>query len=137
MEPENPLSYIETLSVITVNAPDFKIIIGLVILIILLFGSALMSGAEVAFFSFKPEDIERFKSNKNNDARFKHNVSLLREEKLLIRVDKKQQKRRQRLITKSKISDDVNQKQLMNKSKKLGVPVGEILLAAKIQMSCN
>jgi len=86
----------------------------------------------LGYFLFK-----RFKSNKNKDARFKHNVSLLREEKLLIQIDKKQQKRRQRLITKSKISDDLNQKQLMNKSKKLGVPAGEILLAAKIQMSCN
>ena len=80
---------------------------------------------------------KRFKSNKNKEAQFKHNVSLLREEKLLIQIDKKQQKRRQRLITKSKISDDLNQKQLMNKSKKMGVPVGELLLAAKIQMSCN
>jgi hypothetical protein len=81
--------------------------------------------------------IKRFKSNKNKEAQFKHNVSLMREEKLLIHTDKKQQKRRQRLIKKPIISDDVNQKQLMNKSKKLGVPVGEILLAAKIQMSCN
>ena len=86
----------------------------------------------LGYFMFK-----RFKSNKNKEAQFKHNVSLLREEKLLIHIDKKQQKRRQRLIKKSKISDDINQKQLMNKSKKLGVPVGEILLAAKIQMSCN
>ena len=65
MEPEYPLSYIATISAITVNAPDFKIIIGLSILIILLFGSALMSASEVAFFSFRPEDIEKFKSNKH------------------------------------------------------------------------
>jgi hypothetical protein len=84
------------------------------------------------YFLFK-----RYKSKNKNEVQFKHNVSLLREEKLLIHIDKKQQRRRQRLIKKSKISDDVNQKQLMNKSKKLGVPVGELLLAAKIQMSCN
>jgi putative hemolysin len=56
------------LSGIAVNAPDFKIIIGLLILIILLFGSALMSGSEVAYFSFRPEDIEKFKSNKNKQS---------------------------------------------------------------------
>ena len=33
-------------------------------LLILLLGSALMSGSEVAFFSFNPEDIEKFKANK-------------------------------------------------------------------------
>lgn len=65
MEPEYPLSFINIISAITVNAPDFKIIIGLIILIILLFGSALMSGAEVAYFSFRPGDIERFKTNKS------------------------------------------------------------------------
>jgi putative hemolysin len=69
LEAEYSLSLINTLSAITVNAPDFKIIIGILILIILLFGSALMSGSEVAFFSFRPEDIERFKSNKNKQAR--------------------------------------------------------------------
>jgi putative hemolysin len=69
LEPEYPHSFITTLSAITVTAPDFKIIIGLIVLIILLIGSALMSGAEVAFFSFRPEDIQRFKSNKNNQAK--------------------------------------------------------------------
>ena len=69
MEPEYPLSFIAILSVVTVNAPDFKIIIGLIILTILLLGSALMSASEVAFFSFRPEDIEKFKSDKNNQAK--------------------------------------------------------------------
>ena len=69
MEPEYPLSYIATISAITVNAPDLKIITGLLILIILLFGSALMSASEVAFFSFRPEDIEKFKSNKHKLAK--------------------------------------------------------------------
>jgi putative hemolysin len=68
LEPEYPLSFIATLSAITVNAPDFKIIIGLLVLILLLLGSAFMSGAEVAFFSFRPEDIEKFRSNKNKHA---------------------------------------------------------------------
>jgi CBS domain containing-hemolysin-like protein len=65
LEPEYSLSYISLLSGIAVNAPDFKIIIGLIILIILLFGSALMSASEVAYFSFRPEDIEKFKTNKS------------------------------------------------------------------------
>ena len=61
MESEYPFTLINILSAITVNAPDFKIIIGILVLILLLFGSALMSGAEVAYFSFKPDDLERFK----------------------------------------------------------------------------
>ena len=49
---------------VVVYAPDFKLIIGLVVLILLLFISALMSGSEVAFFSLSPEDIENLKTNK-------------------------------------------------------------------------
>ncbi|MFA5818017.1 MAG: gliding motility-associated protein GldE [Bacteroidales bacterium] len=69
MEPEYPLSYISLLSGIAFNAPDFKIIIGLLILIILLIGSALTSGSEVAYFSFRPEDIEKFKTNKSKQSK--------------------------------------------------------------------
>ncbi|MBK7632358.1 MAG: hypothetical protein IPJ23_16955 [Ignavibacteriales bacterium] len=73
-------------------------------------------------------------SKRNIDSQFKHNVGLLREEKLLIHSDKKLQKKRQQLLKKAKHIDDVNQKQLINTSKKLKMPAGEILLAAKIQM---
>jgi putative hemolysin len=69
LEPEYPLSCIAILSVVTVNAPDFEIIIGFIILAVFLFGSALMSASEVAFFSFRPEDIEKLKSDKNNQAK--------------------------------------------------------------------
>ncbi len=65
MEPDYSLSFISSFAAVPVDTPDFKIIIGFIVLILLLFGSALMSGAEVAYFSFKQEDIERFKSNKN------------------------------------------------------------------------
>lgn len=68
MEPEYSLSIISILSGITVNAPDFKVITGVLILIILLIGSALMSASEVAYFSFKPEDLERFKVTKSKKA---------------------------------------------------------------------
>lgn len=47
---------------------DLKVIVGLVVLIILLFISALMSGSEVAFFSLRPEDIEKLKANKSRKA---------------------------------------------------------------------
>jgi gliding motility-associated protein GldE len=50
---------------IIVNAPDLKTIIGLFILVILLFGSALMSGSEVAYFSLGPGDIRQLKTSKN------------------------------------------------------------------------
>jgi gliding motility-associated protein GldE len=65
LEPENLLANIVFLSGITVNPPDFKTIIGLVVLIILLFVSALMSGSEVAYFSLSPADINKLKSSKN------------------------------------------------------------------------
>lgn len=68
------------------------------------------------------------------DSNFKHNVGLLREEKLLIHSDKKLQKKRQQLLKKIKRIDDANQEQLITKSKKLKMPAGEVLLAAKIQM---
>jgi putative hemolysin len=53
---------------VVVNAPDFKVIIGLTVLILLLFISALMSGSEVAFFSLRPENIEKLKTNKSKKA---------------------------------------------------------------------
>jgi len=77
---------------------------------------------------------KRLNSKKKQNAQFRHNIGLLREEKLLMHTNKKVEKKRQKLL-KTKISDEVNHKQLINKSKKLGLPAGEILLAAKIQMS--
>jgi putative hemolysin len=69
LDSEYSLSIISIIAGIPVNALDFKTITGLVILVILLFGSALMSGSEVAYFSFRPEDIERFKTNKSKQAK--------------------------------------------------------------------
>jgi gliding motility-associated protein GldE len=53
---------------ITVYPPDVKIITGIIILIFLLCGSALISACEVAYFSLKPEDIEKLKSQKSKKA---------------------------------------------------------------------
>jgi gliding motility-associated protein GldE len=69
LETGYPLSYLLLLSGIGVNAPDFKFVIGLLVIIILLIGSALMSASEVAYFSFKPEDIENFKTDKNKKSK--------------------------------------------------------------------
>jgi putative hemolysin len=69
LEPDFQLSYLLPLSGILFNTPDFKIIIGLIILIILLVGSALMSASEVAYFSFRPEDIENLKTNKDKQSK--------------------------------------------------------------------
>lgn len=69
MEPDHTLSVISIFTTIPVNAPDFKTITGLIVLLLLLFVSALMSASEVAYFSFRPEDIERFKSNKNKKSK--------------------------------------------------------------------
>jgi putative hemolysin len=69
LEKELLLSWIWLISGISVNPADIKVIIGFFILIALLLASALMSGSEVAYFSFKPEDIEKFKTHKNKKAR--------------------------------------------------------------------
>jgi putative hemolysin len=65
LEPEYPLAYLLPVSDFIIKVPDIKISIGFVILILLLLGSALMSASEVAYFSFRPEDIEKFKTDKN------------------------------------------------------------------------
>ncbi len=65
MESEFVLSLIGPVTGIISYPPDFKIIIGFVILACLLIGSGLISASEVAYFSLRPEDIERFKNNKN------------------------------------------------------------------------
>ena len=69
METYYPLSCLIILSGIGINAPDFKIVIGLLVIIILLIGSALMSASEVAFFSFRPEDLENLKTNKDKKSK--------------------------------------------------------------------
>ena len=69
MESDCPLSCLILLSGIGFNTPDFKVVVGFIIIVILLIGSALMSASEVAFFSLKPEDIESFKSDKNKKAK--------------------------------------------------------------------
>jgi putative hemolysin len=74
LEPGYPLSYISFLSDISVHAIDIKIITGLLILAIMLFASALMSGSEVAYFSFRPEDIESFKTNKSKQSQSAMNL---------------------------------------------------------------
>jgi putative hemolysin len=51
-----------------ITPPDFELIVGLVVLVLLLFLSGLMSGSEVAFFSFRPEDIEKLKTSKSKKA---------------------------------------------------------------------
>lgn len=54
---------------VIVNPPDLKIITGLVVLVLLLAGSAFVSASEVAYFSLKPEEIEKLKTSKTKKAR--------------------------------------------------------------------
>jgi putative hemolysin len=69
LEPDFPLSLLILQTGIGINTPDFKIVIGFLILIILLIGSALVSASEVAYFSFKPEDIEYLKTNRDKKSK--------------------------------------------------------------------
>jgi magnesium and cobalt exporter, CNNM family len=65
LEPGNPFSYLIIFSGIGINSPDLKLVIGFLVIILLLIGSGLMSASEVAFFSLKPEELERLKSSRN------------------------------------------------------------------------
>ena len=69
MEPACTLSLLLPVSGIVINRPDLNIIIGFVVILILLMGSALMSATEVAFFSFRPEDIKTFKTKKDKKSK--------------------------------------------------------------------
>jgi gliding motility-associated protein GldE len=69
LEPGYLLSYLILVSGIGINAPDFKIVIGLLVIVILLIGSALMSASEVAFFSFRPEEIEKLRTHKDKKSK--------------------------------------------------------------------
>lgn len=69
MEPEYQLSIPAFITGIVYNPPDIKLLIGFLIFIILLIGSALMSGSEVAYFSLRPEDLEKLKANKGKKAK--------------------------------------------------------------------
>jgi putative hemolysin len=65
LEPGNPFSYLIIFSGIGINSPDLKLVIGFLVIILLLIGSGLLSASEVAFFSLKPEELERLKSSRN------------------------------------------------------------------------
>jgi putative hemolysin len=69
LEPDYPLSYLLLLSGIGIKTPDFKIVIGFLVILVLLLGSALMSASEVAFFSLGPEDLEKLKTNKDKKSK--------------------------------------------------------------------
>jgi gliding motility-associated protein GldE len=68
VEPASSFSYLVLFSESIFNPINLKIIIGLAVLVILLAGSALMSGSEVAYFSLRPEDIDRFKNKKDKQS---------------------------------------------------------------------
>jgi gliding motility-associated protein GldE len=61
-------SFILFISGKVIFIPDFKLIIGIIVLIFLLAVSALMSASEVAYFSLSPEDLEKLKTRKNKKA---------------------------------------------------------------------
>ena len=60
MSPDHPLLLIPILSFL--NPIDSNILLSLLILVILLMTSGLISGAEVAFFALKPQEINQIKS---------------------------------------------------------------------------
>jgi gliding motility-associated protein GldE len=68
LEQEYILAHISLFADPVIGSIDIKTIIGLVILVFLLLGSALMSASEVAYFSLGPADIGKIKSIKSKKA---------------------------------------------------------------------
>jgi putative hemolysin len=68
LEPGFLFSFILFISGTVIFTPDFKLIVGLIVLIFLLMVSALMSASEVAYFSLGPEDLEKLKTKKTKKA---------------------------------------------------------------------
>jgi putative hemolysin len=58
-------SVFSTTSGIAADTSDLTLIIGLIILVLLLIGSALVSASEVAYLSLKPEDVEKLKTHRS------------------------------------------------------------------------
>jgi putative hemolysin len=69
LEPEYQLCIPAFITGIASALPHLQIIIGFFIFVLLLIGSAMMSGSEVAYFSLRPEDLEKLKSDKSKKAR--------------------------------------------------------------------
>ena len=65
LESKNPLTNQISLAFLDISVPDLQICISFIILIFLIIGSAFISGAEVAFISFRPEDVDKLKTDKN------------------------------------------------------------------------
>ncbi len=61
--------FLSQISGVSPHTPELKLITGFIILVLLLFVSALMSASEVAYFSLGPDDLEKLKNNKSKQAR--------------------------------------------------------------------
>lgn len=94
----------------------------------------IISLSSVAFIVYL---FKKYRPQNKTNINLKHNISLLRTEKLIVNSDNKLEKKRQKLLNKIKSSDKENQKKLIQKARKLGLSAGEILLAVKIQMSAK
>ncbi len=68
MEADISISSVVLVTDLAAGHIDLKLIVGFTILVLLLFASALMSGSEVAFFSLRPEDLEKLRSDKSRKA---------------------------------------------------------------------
>ncbi len=68
METGFAFPYLTFFSGVVVHTPDIYVIAGFVVLAGLLVVSALMSASEVAYFSLRPEDLEKFRVDKSKRA---------------------------------------------------------------------
>ncbi|MDD2634055.1 MAG: gliding motility-associated protein GldE [Bacteroidales bacterium] len=83
MDPE-PFRYCYTLLSVNLLSTN-EVIVGLIIIVILLFLSAMVSGSEVAFFSLSPKNRNKIKHTKTKTARLAQNL-LLKPNKLLATI---------------------------------------------------
>lgn len=121
--------------VVTSHTNDIGKIIEAGISPVLLKNIALMSIptliAMVVFGMFLKKDKENKKTNENS---FKKNISLLRDEKIIVAAPHKSKKRR-KLLRQTKNYSNMSDNDVLEKSKRIQMPAGEILLANKINMS--
>jgi magnesium and cobalt exporter, CNNM family len=68
LEPEHSFSFILLIAGTIAFTANLRIVTGLIILMLLLAISALMSASEVAYFSLRPEDLEKLKGSKTKKA---------------------------------------------------------------------
>lgn len=74
-------------------------------------------------------------SRKHNELILKKNIALLRDERLVNVSNPGFRKKRNNLVKKTKVDEDISDEWIAKKSRQMKMPAGELLLAVKIKNS--